>query len=147
LAHEGIGDVHALRDEGKAADEAYQAALAGALEQDVQRLKAKLALLSPLLGSVDPDPLQEARQRLDSSASLQAWLEAALCWVHAERGEMETAAAACEHLTSESDGLAGSLLREMLGGLERGEPSLSYSDFFALLAPSYLRAVSPGGEL
>ncbi|MBN1978393.1 MAG: AAA family ATPase [Anaerolineae bacterium] len=146
-AHEGIGDVRALRGEGEAAAGAYRAALAGASERDARRLEAKLALVSPLIGPADLGPLQDAQQQLDRSASLQPWLEAALCWVHAERGEMETAVAACERLSSKSDGLAGSLLREMLAGLDRGEPSLSYTDFFALLAPSYLRAALPGGEL
>jgi hypothetical protein len=91
--------------------------------------------------------LQDAQRQLDPSASLQPWLEAALCWVHAERGEMDNAVASYERLSAESDGLAGSLLGEMLAGLDRGESSLSYSDFFALLAPSYLRAASPGGAL
>jgi predicted ATPase len=146
-AHEGIGDVRALRGEGEAAAEAYHAALAGASERDAQRLEAKLALVSPLISPADPGALQNAQRHLGPSASLQPWLEAALCWVHAERGEMDNAVASYERLSAESDGLAGSLLGEMLAGLDRGESSLSYSDFFALLAPSYLRAASPGGAL
>ena len=146
LAHEGVGDVRALQGEGEAAVEAYETALSGAPDQDARRLEAKLALLSPLTGSADSALLQEAQRRLDPSADLQAWLETALCWVYAECGEMEAAAAACEHLSSAAGGLAASLLQEMLASLERGEPQFSYADFFALLAPSYLRAALPGGE-
>jgi predicted ATPase len=146
LAYEGLGDVRALRGEGEAAIEAYQAALAGAPEEDVSRLEAKLALVSPLTGQVDSDSLEDARLRLPSSASLRPWLGAALCWAHAEQGEVEAAEAVCQNLPATAGESAGGFIREMLIGLDRGEPLLSYSDFFALFAPSYLRSV-PGGEL
>jgi class 3 adenylate cyclase len=146
LAHEGIGDVRALQGEGEAAIGAYRAALEGASPEDVQRLEAKLALSAPLVGPADPELLEEAQHRLPSSASLRLWLGAALCWIRAERGELEAAAAVCQSLPSPAEGAAGGFLQEMLADVDRGEPVPSYSDFFALFAPSYLR-LSPGGAL
>lgn len=145
LAHEGLGDVRALQGEGEAAIEAYQAALAGAPIEHAQRLEAKLALVSPLVGAADSDLLEDARSQLPAVASLQSWLGAALCWAYAERGETEAAAAVCEELPVAVGKSAGDFIREMLIGLDRGEPLLSYSDFFALFAPAYLRSVSGGG--
>jgi class 3 adenylate cyclase/tetratricopeptide (TPR) repeat protein len=145
LAREGLGDVRALQGEGEAAIEAYRAALTGASDEDVQRLEAKLALVSPLVGSVDADLLKDVRSQLPPSVSLRSWLEVALCWAHAERGEVEAAVTVCEDLPATAGESAGGFIREMLIGLDRGEPLLSYSDFFALFAPSYLRSVS-GGE-
>jgi class 3 adenylate cyclase/tetratricopeptide (TPR) repeat protein len=146
LAHEGIGDVRALQGEGEGAIEAYQAALAGAPAEDVQRLEAKLALLSPWAGPPDADSLEQAWLRLPASAALRSWLRAAQCWAHAERGELEAAVAVCEGVSAGTSGAAGGVIREMLTGLDRGEALPSYPDFFALFAPSYLRSV-PGGEL
>jgi hypothetical protein len=149
LAQEGVGDIHALLGEGEAATEAYRAALSGASPEDAQWLEAKLALLTPMLGSPDPELLEQTRQQLPDSASLQSWLGAALCWIHAERGEIKAANDVCQSLTFDAEGKAGDFVQEMLGGLDRGEPLLSYDDFFALFAPSYLRlpqALSGGGS-
>jgi class 3 adenylate cyclase len=139
LAHEGLGDVRALQGEGEAAVKAYQAALLSALPEDTPRLEAKLALLSPMLDQPDPELLEQALRQLPGSASLRSWLEAALCWAYAERGEVKAAAAVCQGLPSGAGGSAGGFLQEMLGGLDRGETLISYSAFFALFAPSYLR--------
>jgi hypothetical protein len=144
FAREGLGDVHALHGEGEEASVAYRAALTGATEEDAQRLEAKLVLVSPLVGQVDSDSLADAGRRLSSSASLRSWLWVAQCWAHAERGELEAAAAVCEDVSAAVGGSAGTVIREMLAGLDRGEPLLSYSDLFALFAPAYLRS-APGG--
>jgi len=52
----------------------------------------------------------------------------------------------CQSLPSPAEGAAGGFLQKMLADVDRGEPVPSYSDFFALFAPSYLR-LSPGGAL
>jgi len=73
-AHEGIGDVRALRGECEAAHEAYRAALEETVPGDEAargRLDAKLALLSALAGPADPGPLEEARQALPPSDRLR----------------------------------------------------------------------------
>jgi tetratricopeptide (TPR) repeat protein len=145
LAREGIGDVRALQGEGQAAIEAYRAAFEGAPPEDLKRLEAKLALLSPLVGPAEPESLEEVWHQLPASVPLRPWLGAALCWAHAERGEADAAAAVCRDLSAAVGETADGFLREMLGGLDRGEPLLSYSDFFALFAPNYLRVPS-GGE-
>jgi adenylate cyclase len=147
LAHEGAGDVHALQGDGAEAGEAYQAALAGASTEDERRVKAKLALLSPLLGESEPGRLQEAQGLLPPSSSLQVWLAAALCWAYAQSGDVEAAAEVCQSLVSGAQAETVSFLQGMVATVEEGEDLLSYADLFALFAPAHLRtgASSPGG--
>jgi len=145
LAHEGSGDVHALRGAGEAARASYRAALEGASSAEERRLRAKLALLCPLVGSPDAELLEEARQALPSSAPLRPWLGAALCWLHAERGETEAAVALCRALLAAAGEPVASLLREAQQSLAGGEPLPSYGDLFAVFARSCLRLPREGG--
>ncbi|MEA3339449.1 MAG: AAA family ATPase, partial [Chloroflexota bacterium] len=151
LAHEGIGDVHALRSEGEAAIAAYQAALQGAQSQDERRLKTKLALLAPLVGPAKPRLLEEAQHALPASDPLRPWLDAALVWLHADQGKTESAISLCRDALAQTKEPVGTLLREALESLEAGERLprhqngrfkkliAPYADFFALFARSNLR--------
>jgi len=174
-AHEGIGDVHALWGASEAAHTAYQAALRdGALGdrelhpglvEGERRLKAKLALLTPLVGPADGSTevspvslrrepsgersveplaevsalLEEAWQALSPSDPLRPWMGAARAWFHAGCGEAETAITLCRDLLPTAREPVGTLLREALESLEKGEPLSTYADFFALFADSCLR--------
>jgi len=140
LAREGSGDVYALRSEGKAASAAYQAALQEAPPKDKHRLRAKLALLAPLVGPAKleqlPELVKEASRALSSSDPLRPWLRAAPIWLHAERGETETAIALCQEALAQAQEPVKALLREALENLEAKEPLQPYVDFFALFARS-----------
>jgi tetratricopeptide (TPR) repeat protein len=145
LAHEGIGDVHALRGEDKAARAAYEKALQEPSPGDERRLKAKLALLAPLGGATETEPLEEVRKALPSSDPLRPWLGAALVWLRAGRGEVEVAAL-CRDLLPQVGEPINSLLQESSKRLEGGEPLPLYADLFALFARSCLR-LPPGSKL
>jgi len=146
LAREGIGDVHALQGDALQARAAYQAALQGAPPEDERRLRAKLALLAPLVGTEDPERLlEEARRPLPPSDPLSHWLGAALAWLQARQGAVENAAALCRDLAPTAGEPVGSLLREALESLEKGRGLPPYDDLFALFARSCLRR-PPGGE-
>jgi len=140
LAHEGSGDVHALRGAGAAASAAYQAALQGTQSQEKLRLKAKLALLAPLTGQAKAlESLEEIQHALPSSNPLYPWLEAALIWLHAGRGETEIAASLCRETLTQAQEPIKSLLQEALENLDAEKPLQPYADFFALCARSNLR--------
>jgi adenylate cyclase len=143
LAYEGAGDIHALRGEGEAAQVAYQAALQEAPPPDARRLKAKLALLSPLVGPAKPGLLEEAWQVLPSSDPLRPWLGAARVWLCAERGATETVVL-CQEFLPTAGKAVGPILREALESLDAGEPLPPYADLFAFFAGSHLRLL-PGG--
>jgi hypothetical protein len=146
LAYEGTGDVRALQGDGVAARRAYEAALSGADSEAEHRLKAKLALLAPMLGTTEPEVLEEAQSLLPPSALLRVWLAAALCWVHAERGEADAAQAVCRGLSSFAQAEAEEFTRGMLEAVDEGNPLLPYDDLFALFAPTYLRSTpAPSG--
>jgi predicted ATPase len=142
LAHEGMGDVHALQGNGLQARESYQAALSVATSPDEPRLKAKLALLSPLLGPAEPGPLEEAQGLLDPSSRLRVWLTAALCWVHAQRGDVDAAARVHQNLSSSVDTEIEAYLRAMRAAAKVQEALPPYADLFALFAPAYLRSAA-----
>ncbi len=139
LAHEGRGDVHALRGELETARSAYQAALPGASNQDERRLRAKLALLAPLIGPATPGLLQKAQSTLSPSHPLHPWLDAALVWIYAERGEIEEARSLCQHVLAADRGETATLLQEALENITGGKPLRPYDDFFALFARANLR--------
>ena len=147
-AHEGIGDVRALRGECEAAHKAYRAALEETVPGDEAargRLDAKLALLSPLASPADPGPLEEAQQALPQSDQLHSWLGAALCWVHAARGETDAAAATCQQMLPTVGEPLATVLVEALANLGRGDRLPPYADIIALFTHTCLRAV-PGGD-
>ncbi len=146
LAHEGSGDVHALRGEWTHAQAAYRAALPGAEPETAARLTAKLALLSPLTGPADPTVLTAARQALPPSSPLQSWLGAALCQVHAERGEASTARALGQELLPQAREPVSTLLREILQAQEDEATPHTYKELCELYARSNLRR-GPGGEV
>ena len=112
IAHEGIGDVRALQGEPEAARAAYQAALAGAGSGDEHRLATKLALLSPLVEAPRQETLRTAQGLLPSTDPLQVWIAAAMCWLHAERGDLKAAESMCQTLPSavQAEADAGSFL-------------------------------------
>ena len=142
LAHEFSGDVHALRGEGEPSVAAYRAALQETPPEDVaskRRLKARLAMLAPLEGVVEPALLEEARRTLPAADPVRPWLATALVWLRAARGEKGAAVALCRELLPTAAGPLGTLLREGLESLEAGEPLPPYADFFALFARSCLR--------
>jgi class 3 adenylate cyclase len=160
LAHEGIGDIYAPRGEGEAARAAYQAALEGnllgnkelhpELVEGKRRLRVKLALLAPLIGPVDSSLFEQAWQTLPPSDPLLPWLGAAWVWLHAGRGEVETATTLCRSLLSTAKDPLDALLRDTLESLEKGpspvgayapagKPLCTYADFFSLFAYYYLR--------
>jgi hypothetical protein len=144
LAYEGIGDIRALRNEIRMAQEAYRSALPEADSLDVVRLQAKLAILSPLVGAGDQGALEQAAQALLPSDALKLWLDAAQVWLCAER-DMGESAQLCRAMIPAAGEPVGSLLREALSSLEDGESLPPYADFFALFARSCLLYPS-GGE-
>jgi class 3 adenylate cyclase len=147
LAYEGTGDIRALQGESEAAQAAYQAALAlqEAPSTDAPRLKAKLALLSPLVGPTDLEALEKAWQMLPPSDPLRPWLGAARVWLCAERGEAE-AVTLCRELLPTAGEPVEALLQEALGRLDVGEPLFPYADLFTFFARSRLRLYMSGGE-
>ncbi len=138
LAHEGIGDVHALRGEWKAAGAAYRAALQDSRPRDEHRLKAKSALLAPF-DQAKTELLEKAQRALPPSDPLRPWLEAALVWLHAAQGETEAAASLCRDALPQASEPIATLLREAMENLAAGERIRPYADFFALFARSNLR--------
>ncbi len=143
LAHEHSGDVHALRGDGEAARAAYQAALRdGPLEEGSEagcRLRAKLALLAPVIESAGPGSLEQAWDALSPSDPLWPWLGAARVWLHAGRGRVEDAITACRDLLPQTERPVRILLMEAQESLEYGVPLPPYADFFAVLARFCLR--------
>jgi hypothetical protein len=148
LAHEGIGDIYAPRGEGEAARAAYQAALQSSAlgGEEERRLRVKLALLAPLVGPVDSGLFEKAWQTLPPTDPLLPWLGAAWVWLHAGRGEVETATTLCRSLLSTAKDPLDTLLRDTLESLEKGKPLRTYGDFFSLFAYYYLR-LPPGSKL
>jgi class 3 adenylate cyclase len=148
-AHEGMGDVRALRGEWEAAREGYRAALEEKVpgeETARSRLEAKLALLSPLAGPAGPGPLEEARLALPEADRLRSWLGAALCWVQAARGETDAAAATCRQMLPAVGEPLATALREALASLDTRDRLPAYADLFSLFTHTCLRTV-PGGDL
>ncbi len=147
LAHESSGDVHALRGDGEAARAAYQAAYQAAWQdgsladgdEDTRRLRAKLALVAPMIEPTDPNLLEGACDALFSSNPLRPWLDAAWIWLQAERGETEDAIARCRDLLPQTGEPVRALLKEAQESLENGIPLRPYADFFAVLAHFCLR--------
>ncbi|MCP4543862.1 MAG: AAA family ATPase [Chloroflexi bacterium] len=146
-AHEGVGDIQALRGEGQAAITAYQAALLEIPDRDTEnvRLRAKLAILAPLIDPVDVELLEGPEQMLPPADSLRIWLRAARVWIYAGRGQVEVATRLCRDLLPVAEEPIRTLLQELLesieGGLSQsGEESLPpYEDFIAFFAQSCLR--------
>jgi hypothetical protein len=146
LAQEGSGDIHALRGAWDAARAAYAVALDGRAPGSEARLRAKLALVAPLIEAAAPQLPAESWRDLSAVDALGPWVGAARVWVSAGRGEAEQALALCQAALGEAAEPVGTLLRGALASLEAGEPLLPYDEFFALFARSCLRHPS-GGDL
>lgn len=144
-AHEGTGDIHAIRGEGDALRAAYQEALDGAAEADALRLQAKLAFFAPLTGQADAAALAEAAAQV-SSDDLGVWLGAARCWVLAKQGEQDAAVDACRLLIPTAGKQVGALLKETLVALEAGDVLPPYDDLAAAFAQSQLRLAPESWE-
>jgi tetratricopeptide (TPR) repeat protein len=144
LAREGIGDIRALRGEFEPADDSYQTALEGAPTRDKHRLKAKLALIAPLVGPAKTELLEKAQQTLSPSDPLHPWLGAALVWLHAEAGQKETATALCQEALSPANEPIRGVLQRALEKLQADEPLRPFDDLFALFARSNLRQPTKG---
>ncbi len=151
-AHEGLGDIHALRGDREAAYDDYQRALQDAPPPDAHRLTAKLAMLVPLFISKDmltkptevSARLDRAYEMLPPTHSLRSWLGAARVWILAENLEAVTAALKQElHLTDSKPVRA--LLEDALEDLDKGEPLPSYDKLFDIFARTQLRCL-PAGE-
>lgn len=144
LAREGLGDLHALRDEMAESFAAYQAALESAACSDQGRLRAKIAMLIPLLKEMDAAPLAAAQGELPPDHALHPWLSAALCWALAEKGHTEAARETCAHLIRANREPLSSLMKEIAQSLERDTPLPSYKALFSIYADNCLRLASRG---
>lgn len=144
LAQEGMGDVRALQGDTAAACAAYQAALAGAAAEETWGLRAKLALLGPLVGVADPEPVWQIQEALPPSHPLRRWLDAARVWLSADQDTAE-ATSLCRRLMPVTGEPVRTLLQEALARLESKRPLPPYADFLALFAHSCLRQM-PGGR-
>jgi len=145
LAQRGVGDARAARGESEAAATAYRAALQMTPPEDAEtkhRLKARLAMLAPLEGAVEPAALEEAQQALSAADPVRPWLAAALVWLHSGKDETR-AAALCRELLPSTEEPLETLLREALESLEAGESLPSYADFFSLFARTCLTKGPP----
>lgn len=145
LAHEGLGDLHALRNEMAESLGAYRAALGSAACEAPARLRAKIAMLAPLLEEIDAAPLLAAREELPPEHPLYPWLSAALCWAWAEKGQVEAAGETCLYLIRAKREPISSLMKEIAQSLEEGVSLPLYKSLFSLYADNCLRLPS-GGE-
>jgi class 3 adenylate cyclase len=144
LAREGLGDIYALGEDPTAARVAYRAALLDAPVPDAGRLRAKLALLSPLLGDTTPEAMATAARDAPSSGAWRSWLGAAQVWSHSARAELDIAADLCRDLLPAASEPVKSLLIQALENLEAEAPLAPYADLFALFSHAMLRC-TPGG--
>ncbi len=145
LAHEGIGDIHALREEIPLSDAAYQNASVGATPEEAARLQAKRAMLTPLLGEMDPAPLLKAQEDLPRDHPLFPWLSTALCWAYAEKGQADAAGATCQEMILARREPISSLMKEVASSLDKGLPLPPYRHLFSMYADNCLR-LPQGGE-
>ncbi len=144
LAREGLGNVYALGEDPMAARIAYRAALLGAPAAKADRLRAKLALLSPLLENVEPEAMAAAVRAAPASGAWRSWLGAARVWLHATHAQPDLTAGLCRELLADAREPVTSLLTQALEDLEAGLPLAPYADLFALFSHAMLRR-PPGG--
>jgi adenylate cyclase len=145
-AHEGLGDVYALRDEAQVAYHHYQSALQNALPSDTLRLKAKLAMLLPLINSREKSMtpaevlshLNDACEALPSAHPLTPWLSSARIWVLAESTEVGAVDLKKELYRIDSKPVR-MFLEEALASLDREKQWSSYDKLFDFFARAQLR--------